>query len=86
MFFFFPLGHTKHHVKKVSIKRIRLKDTNAKSNALAVHFLQTIMANGFLQPKVQDIPKVFVAPHHHFWKTPLRFFFKKDELDLFAVF
>ncbi len=63
---FFPLGHTKHHVKKNSMKRIKIEDTNAKSNALAIHFPQTIMANGFLQRKVQDSPKAFVGPHHHF--------------------
>jgi len=48
------------------MKIIKLKDTNAKANALAIHFPQTVMANGFLQPKVQDSPKTFVAPHHHF--------------------
>ncbi len=63
---FFPLGLTKHHVKKNSMKRIKLKDTNAKSNVLAVHFHKFVMANGFLQPKVQETPKAFVVPHHHF--------------------
>jgi hypothetical protein len=48
------------------MKRIKIEDTNAKSNALAIHFPQTIMANGFLQRKVQDSPKAFVGPHHHF--------------------
>jgi hypothetical protein len=48
------------------MKRIKLKDTNAKSNVLAVHFHKFVMANGFLQPKVQETPKAFVVPHHHF--------------------
>jgi hypothetical protein len=55
------------------MKRIKIEDTNAKANALAIHFPQIVMANGFWQPKVQDSPKVFVAPHHHFWKTLWRF-------------
>jgi hypothetical protein len=48
------------------MKRIKLEDTNAKANVLAIDFPQIVMANGFLQPKVQDSPKAFVAPHHHF--------------------
>ncbi len=55
---FFPLGHTKHHVKKISMKRIKLEDTNAKLNALGVHFPQIVVANDFLQPKVQVSKRV----------------------------
>jgi hypothetical protein len=29
------------------MKRIKIEDTNAKANALAIHFPQIVMANGF---------------------------------------
>jgi hypothetical protein len=43
------------------MKGIALKDTNAKSNALAIHSPQITRPNGFLSPKVQDFPKTFVV-------------------------
>jgi hypothetical protein len=47
-------------------QKIRLKDTNAKLNVLTTQSTQIVHANGFLQSKVQDSPKAFVAPHHPF--------------------
>jgi hypothetical protein len=63
---FSPPNQAKHHVKKTFMKRIRLEDTNAKLNVLATQSTQIVQANGFLQSKVKDSPKAFIAPDHPF--------------------
>jgi hypothetical protein len=49
---FSPLYKAKHRVKKTFVKKTKLKDTNARSNALTMHFSQIASENGFLQPKM----------------------------------
>jgi hypothetical protein len=49
---FSPLSEAKHHVKKTFVKKTKLKDTNARSNALTMFFTQIARENGFLQPKL----------------------------------
>lgn len=41
-------------------------DTNATLIILATHYSQIVKANGFLKLKVQDFPKTFDIPYHHF--------------------
>ncbi len=54
---FSPLCQTKHCVEK----KIKLKDTNAKLNALITHFPQIVGENNFLQKKkMQDSSKTLL--------------------------
>jgi hypothetical protein len=46
-------------MRKTFMKGIEFKDTNARSNALAKHFPQTIRANGFSLGKKQYPPNTF---------------------------
>jgi hypothetical protein len=48
------------------MKGIELKYKNVRLNPLVTHFSQIVNANEFLQSKVQDFPKTFVASDHHF--------------------
>jgi hypothetical protein len=47
-------------MKKTFVKGTRFKDTIARSNVLPLHSSQISRANGFLQPKVQDSPKLLL--------------------------
>jgi hypothetical protein len=51
---FFPLSQIKHFVKRTFMKGIKLKEKNARSNALAKHFSQIMKANGLSLPKVHS--------------------------------
>jgi hypothetical protein len=62
---FSPLGEAKHHVKRTFVKKTKLKDTNARSNALTIHFSQISKANGFFNQKCKILQKQF-GPHHCF--------------------
>lgn len=68
---FSSLGQVEHCVKKLLWRELDFR-TNARSNALAIHFPQIARANGFLQPKVQDFPNFLSIPHCPFWKAFLR--------------
>jgi hypothetical protein len=57
---FSPLGQIKHHMKKTFVKGIKFEDTNARSNVLPIHSSQIETTNGYLQPKVQDFPKLLL--------------------------
>jgi hypothetical protein len=65
-------------------KKNRLKDTNAKLNALVTHFRQIIRVNGFLPKKMQDSPKT-LSFHIILSKKNLKLKnFKMDELNIFG--
>jgi hypothetical protein len=51
---FFPLGQTKHFVKRTFMTGIKLMNKNARSNVLAKHFSQIMKANGLSLPKVHS--------------------------------
>jgi hypothetical protein len=56
----FSMRPNKTMHEKDFVKGTRFKDTSAKSNVLPIHSSQIARANDFLQPKVQDSPKLLL--------------------------
>jgi len=65
---FSPLCQTKHCVEK----KIKLKDTNAKLNALITHFPQIVGENNFLQKKKCKIRQKLCSSTSSFLKDSLK--------------